>query len=252
MRFLKEFFFAFSCYPKAWAFSSKHHLWRFYAIPALINCLIFLVIGFFAYHYSTQLIDFFQNQFGLEESAVWWKKGLNWLMIGIIRLLTFLLYLKLYRFLMLLLLSPALSMLTEKVQIILQEIPAPPFDFSQLLKDIRRGMTISLKNLLLELGLTLPLMLLGLFLSFLSPFTTVAIILIESYFVGFSMLDYRNEFNRLSVLESQVLIRQHKGFVVGNGLFFNFLLWIPIIGVLFAPVLAVVSANLGIEELEKK
>jgi CysZ protein len=114
-----------------------------------------------------------------------------------------------------------------------------------------RGLGITLKNLIKELAFTLPLYLLAL-IPLITPFSTLAILLIESYFVGFSMIDYRNEFRRLSAGESNRIIKQHRGLAIGNGLAFNLLLLIPVLGVLLAPPLGAVAAGIAANQVLDK
>ena len=153
---------------------------------------------------------------------------------------------------MLILLSPVLSIVAAKVQEILHpERPNEDFHFPQFLQDLKRGLIINLTNLTIELGITIPLILIGLFVSFLSPFTTILIILVESYFLGFGMIDLRNEFMKLGVKESRAVVKKHRPFAVGVGITMYFLIWIPVLGILFAPIWACISAGLGIYELEE-
>ncbi|MFY7788667.1 MAG: EI24 domain-containing protein, partial [Thermoflexibacteraceae bacterium] len=178
-----------------------------------------------------------------------WLSGLLSTVIFVIALL---LCFKIYRYVILMLLSPALALLSERVQQIWHDTPEKPFDMTQLIADVLRGIQISIRNLVIELFLTITLTLIGLILSPLSPIIALLIFVIESYFVGFAMIDYRNEFLRLTARQSREIIWQHKSFSVGIGMTFNILLWIPVVGVLVAPLLAVTAAGIGINKLAAK
>jgi CysZ protein len=84
------------------------------------------------------------------------------------------------------------------------------------------------------------------------PIAPIVILLLESYFMGYSMADYRNEYFGIKSKESRKLINKYFGLTIGNGMLFNFLLLIPLLGVLFAPTFALVSSGLSINYLEKR
>ena len=86
-------------------------------------------------------------------------------------------------------------------------------------------------------------------LAVLAPFL---IYIVESYYFGFAMLDYRNEFMLISAKKSRILINQHKGLVLGIGSMFNFMLFVPFLGVLVAPVLSVVAGGLAFNEVDDR
>jgi CysZ protein len=247
MRFFKEAGSGTGAYVKALSFISTHRLWWYVIIPAIINLLIFLGIGTLIWEFSGRLSTWLIDITGVDSLSGTLGTVLEWLVAILVKLITFLLYFKLYRYTILLLSAPALALIAEKTQEILTG-RSHPFRFRQLIHDILRGLGITLKNLLLELLLTIPLYLLA-FIPLITPVAGVLILCIESYFVGFSMLDYRNEFRRLSAAQSQTLIRHHKGLAIGNGLVFNLLLAIPFAGVLIAPPLAAVAAALAANQV---
>ena len=127
-----------------------------------------------------------------------------------------------------------------------------PFSINQLLKDIKRGVLIALKNIGLQVIIIVFVLVIAVFLPFLSPFVPFVLFFVGAYFQGFSMIDYRNEYHRLTVAESREFINSHKGLVIGNGAVFQIFLLIPIIGTIFAPVFSIVAAALAIEKLDEK
>ncbi len=243
--FFPKLFRSVSAYPKAIAFLNRHRLWHYVLVPAVIYALIFLALSAAVWEFAEALSDQLIDWIGIRTLSGFLDEALSWLVKLLTRLLGFLLYFKLFRYVVLLLASPALALLSEKTQEILTG-QTKPFTFRQFFSDVARGLAISLTNLLLELSFTLPLYLLS-FIPLASPFTVALIIAIESYFVGFAMLDYRNEFRQFSARQSRTWIRQHRGLAIGNGLLFNLLLLIPVAGVLLAPSLAVVAAGLSAE-----
>lgn len=146
---------------------------------------------------------------------------------------------------MLILLSPILGILTEKVQQILHpEYTPPQANVNLLVKSLLRGLQTSFYNLFLELSFTLPLLALGIVFGGLGIFVTPLILAIGWYFLGYANLDLQQEYFQKSFREARKTIWQHRGLALGNGCGFYLLLFIPVFGVLFAPALSVTAANL--------
>jgi CysZ protein len=249
---MKDFIFALRAYPNAVFFTNKHRLWAYYMVPALINLVLFGSLGYAFWLLGANLAAKLETFVPNEAITGKWLLALHYALQTLIYLVLFIFYMKLYRFLMLLLLSPALALYSEKVQEIYHQKTSRAFSWVQLQKDVLRGLQLTFSNLFVELSLTFALLLLGLVLSFLSPLTSALIILVEAYFLGFSMIDYRNEFLQLSPQESKTLVWHYRFFAIGIGISFMLILWIPIIGALVAPFLAITAAGVGINELEKE
>ena len=126
-----------------------------------------------------------------------------------------------------------------------------PFHAAQLVKDIFRGIGISLRNMLLEYFM----MALSFVVTVLFPplivITAPLLLFISWYFIGFTMLDYNFERHRMSISQSITFIRKHKGLACGIGAVYSFLMLLPLfIGMMFAPVIAVVGATLCFLEIK--
>jgi CysZ protein len=76
--------------------------------------------------------------------------------------------------------------------------------------------------------------------------TPLVAFFVDTYYLGFSMLDYSSERNRLSMSESIELIGHHKGLAIGNGMVFYLMHLVPILGWLLAPSYAVIAATLSL------
>jgi CysZ protein len=247
--FLKEFWLGITTYPQAIDFIKKHKLNTYLVLPAIFSALIFTILALVSYLYIGELTAYLDRLLHRTSLEGFWYRIAQWIVNTLVWLFVGFAYLKLYRYLILILLSPFLGLIASKVQDILHQQEVP-FDLGQLLKDVLRGILISLRNLVWELLFTSILMFLSLVVPFLSPFTVVMILLVESYYVGFSMIDYRNEYKKIPFRQSILIVRSHRGFAIANGLAFNFLVLIPIIGVLFAPMLSAVAAGIGIHKIE--
>jgi CysZ protein len=247
---LKEIGLGFSTYFQALSFIQANRLWKYVIIPALLNVLLFVGATVLVWQFTGFISAWIIDMTNLDTVSGDTGNVLEWIVSALVTIISFFIYFKLYRYTILFLSAPALALLAEKTQEILTGI-THPFNGAQLVKDVIRGLGITLKNLIKELAFTIPLYLLAL-IPLITPFATVAILLIESYFVGFSMIDYRNEFRRLSAKESNRIIKKHRGLAVGNGLAFNLLLLLPVIGVLLAPPLGAVAAGLASNQVLDK
>jgi CysZ protein len=65
------------------------------------------------------------------------------------------------------------------------------------------------------------------------------------------LMDYAFEMGGLSMKESITKTRNVPGIPITNGLIFNFILLIPIIGVILGPVLAFIAAQESVNALNK-
>ncbi len=122
-------------------------------------------------------------------------------------------------FLLLLILSPVFSLVSEEVGVKLSE---QTYRFSpvQLLKDIIRGIKISLRNMFYQyIGIAI----ISTVLYFLPEIQlihltgNVLIILITAYFYGFSILDYAMENYRMPYRDSVQFVHQNPGLAIGLG-----------------------------------
>jgi len=114
-----------------------------------------------------------------------------------------------------------------------------------------RGIRINVRNLSLELLLTMPILLLG-FIPIIGVFSTVLLFLVQAYYAGFGNMDYTLE-RHFKYKESIQFVRNHRGLAIGNGMIFMLFLLIPVIGVILVLPLSVTAASIKtIEALQLK
>ena len=148
------------------------------------------------------------------------------------------------KYLVLVLLSPLLAYASERTEEILTGRTFP-FNTSQFLKDVWRGVRIALRNGLLELVITLTVWISTLFVPLLAPLAFLFLFLVSAYFYGFSMFDYVFERRRLEVRASVRAMNDHMGLVLANGACFSLLMKIPLVGICLAPSMAAIGAVLA-------
>ena len=148
------------------------------------------------------------------------------------------------KYIVLILLSPLLAYASERTEEILTG-RTYPFNGVQLMKDALRGALIAMRNGILEISLTVGIWLLTLFVPLLAPLSFLVLFAISSYFYGFSMFDYAFERRRMRIGESVKAVNDHIGAVLVNGALFSLLMKLPLVGMMFAPVMASIGAVLA-------
>jgi CysZ protein len=113
---------------------------------------------------------------------------------------------------------------------------APSFSSSLL-----RAFKINIRNLGKELLYIFPLLFLSL-IPIIGIVFTILIFLIQAYYAGFGNMDYTLE-RHFKYKESISFVKENKGIAIGNGIVFILLLMIPLIGIILALPLSVVSAS---------
>lgn len=242
----KQFAQAVKAYGTAFNIIANHRLWFYFLYPVAL--LILLLIGGTAL--IEQLSDFLQKIVldwirlpGDDSTLSSLLSGAFSFIVNIgLRIIFFFVYASIMKYIVLILLSPVLAILSERTDEIITG-KKYAFSFRQLIKDTLRGSFIAIRNMFFQLALILCCMLLMMIplVGWLSPFF---LLIINYYFYGFSMLDYTNERYRLSVSESVHFIRKNKGLAIGNGFLFAVLFAIPFAGVIIAPVISVIAATI--------
>lgn len=205
-------------------------------------------------------------------------RGLTWYSIKLLILdALYLIFTKFTLYIVVIILSPVLSYLSERIETIISGNKYK-FNFRQLFNDIKRGIRIAMRNIFWEYFFIV--IILGIASYFGGTVKNILIfsipIGIGFYFYGFAFLDYVNERRRLNIQQSIYFVSKHKGLAIAIGsiysifflsffyVFRNYsklptdtatqLLWGTILVVTFilaaiAPILAITSATLSMHEL---
>lgn len=114
-----------------------------------------------------------------------------------------------------------------------------------------RGIRVNLRNLSMELLLTIPILILG-FIPLVGILSTVLLFLVQAYYAGFGNMDYTLE-RHFKYKESIQFVRNHRGLAIGNGMIFMLFLLIPVVGIILVLPLSVTAASIKtIEALQLK
>jgi CysZ protein len=154
-------------------------------------------------------------------------------------------YFSLFKYLFLIIGSPLFAYLSEQTDAL---INGKEYQFrldTQLLKDIRRGARVALRNSLWQTVYTVSVLILS-FIPLVGWISPVICTFVECYYYGFSMLDYSCSRHQLSPAASNAYISQHRGLAIGNGIIFYGMHLIPVVGWVLAPAYAVIAATISL------
>lgn len=245
---LKEIIIAIQAYFQTHRFIIKHRLWKWIFIPGLIYALLFCVGIYFFWKSSNYAIDFMLLKTGVKDWIQKMQNGwLSWFIIFaqiMLHMVLMLFYFSLFKYLFLIIGSPLFAYLSEKTEAIMEGKDFP-FSFTQLIKDIIRGIRIALRNMLWQTVYAISIFILA-FIPVIGWITPLIALMVECYYLGFSMLDYSCERHKLSTSQSITFIGKHKGLAIGNGMIFFLMHLIPFLGWVLAPGYAVIAATISL------
>jgi CysZ protein len=234
---IKNIISGIKAYFGAFGLISKLKLWKFFAIPMLISIITAALIFGAAYSLSDNIGAF------ISKIWIWdWGKatftsisnfigGLFIVVIGLI----------LFKHIIMALSAPFMSPVSEKIEAHLTGQPAHTHRDTTFLQQLMRGIKINGRNLLMELLLTIPLLILK-FIPVINIFSAVLLFLLQAYYAGFGNMDYTLE-RHFQYKQSTQFVRKNRGLAIGNGIVFILFLLIPIIGVILVLPLSVTAAT---------
>ena len=245
---LSNIFKGIQAYTGTFGLISKLGLWKYFGIPILISVLTATTIGFLAYGLSDNIGAF------IAKIWVWeWGKetfttiseiigGITVIAIGLI----------VYKHIIMALSAPFMSPVSEKIERHLLGVDPKEKHIhrnTSFQEQLWRGIRINIRNLMWELLLTIPILLISFIplIGFLSP---VLLFLVQAYYAGFGNMDYTLE-RHFKYRESINFVGKNKGIAIGNGIVFMLFLLIPVIGIILVLPLSVTAASTKTVELLK-
>ncbi|TWO33916.1 EI24 domain-containing protein [Seonamhaeicola sediminis] len=240
---MKSIISGIKAYFGAFGLISKLKLWKYFAIPMFISFVTALVIFFSAYNLSDNISNWIASILPSWGGANWLKityriiSGLIIIVIGLI----------LYKHVIMALSAPFMSPVSEKIEAHLTGNPLHSHRDTTFAQQLWRGIRINVRNLIMELVLTIPILILK-FIPIVNIFSTILLFLMQAYYAGFGNMDYTLE-RHFTYKESIQFVRRHKGISIGNGIIFLLLLFIPVVGVVLVLPLSVTAASVKTVEL---
>lgn len=234
---IKNIISGIKAYFGAFSLISKLKLWKYFAIPMLISFITAILIFGSAYGLSDNIGGFI--------SRIWiWDWGhetfstisnfIGGLIIIVIGLI-------LFKHIIMALSAPFMSPVSEKIEAHFTGNPQHSHRNTSFTQQLWRGIKINGRNLLMELLLTIPILLLK-FIPIVNIFSTILLFMVQAYYAGFGNMDYTLE-RHFQYRDSLQFVRKHRGLAIGNGIVFILCLLIPIIGVILVLPLSVTAAS---------
>lgn len=157
-------------------------------------------------------------------------------------------YFALFKYLFLIFFAPLFAFLHLRIVAIQQSIPFI-FNQKEYLKLVARSILVNLNNMLWQTVYLIPIVLVCT-LPVVGWFTPLFTILMESYFLGYAMMDFGLATEKQNRQLAATYLSRHKGLPIGNGIVFYLLHLLPIIGWITAPFYALVAAHLNTQEIK--
>lgn len=215
---------------------SKLGLWQYFVVPVVISIVTFGLIGLAAWGLSGSIGGLISNVWFWEWGSETFRKISE--LLGALAVLA--LGLITYKHIILALCAPFMSPVSSTIEVHLlgktQQHRATT-NAAQLL----RGVRINIRNFLLELLFTIPLLMLSL-IPGVNFITGILLFLIQAYYAGFGNMDYTLE-RHFKYDESIQFVRNNSGVAIGNGIVFMAMLFIPILGIILVLPLSVTAST---------
>ncbi|APY11072.1 coproporphyrinogen III oxidase [Seonamhaeicola sp. S2-3] len=234
---IKNIISAIKAYFGAFSLISKLKLWKFFAVPMLISLVTAIAIFGTAYGLSDNIGAFISKiwiwDWGHETFAAISNVigGLIVVVIGLI----------LFKHIIMALSAPFMSPVSEKIEAHLTSTKPHSHRNTSFIQQLWRGIKINVRNLFMELLLTIPILLLK-FIPVVNIFSTILLFMVQAYYAGFGNMDYTLE-RHFQYKKSLQFVRQRRGLAIGNGVVFLLLLLIPVVGVILVLPLSVTAAS---------
>ncbi len=233
---LLSIFKSIAAYRGTFQLIGKLGLWKYFGIPMAISFFTAILVGLSAWGLSDNVADVLDY--------IWfWEWGAETFhnigeILGAIFVIA--IGLVLYKHIVMALSAPFMSPVSEKIELHLTgktELHRNTTNSQQLW----RGIRINARNLIMELLLTIPILLIG-FIPIIGIISTILLFLVQSYYAGFGNMDYTLE-RHFNYKESITFVKKNKGTAIGNGMVFMLFLLIPIIGIIVVLPFSVTAAS---------
>ncbi|MEM7369086.1 MAG: EI24 domain-containing protein [Bacteroidota bacterium] len=226
-------------YGRALGMITKHGLIKYMIVPGLISLGVMfgLVGGLWTWFTNSSveqwLIDLWPFEWGVGAiEAIASILALLLLMVSIFFLA---------KYIVMVIVSPFMGSLSEKVEAIVTGKKEP--STSNFISDLIRGLRIALRNVFWELFLTVILLFANLIPVIGSIAALVLTFMVQSYYAGFGSMDYTLERKHYGIRDSVNFVRTHRWTAMGNGSIFLLIFLIPVAGWFLAPAFATVAGT---------
>ncbi|NNE27008.1 MAG: hypothetical protein HKN09_09215 [Saprospiraceae bacterium] len=231
---------SFNAYGRSVNYLFKPWSIKYVIASGLLSLLTLVAFILVIYFYGDNLID--SLFLALTPKAL----SIEWLVVvfeWLTRILLWLGLIFIFKYIVLIITAPIMSLLSESVEIHLTSNTIPQLGFKDQIKSMVRGTRLALSNVVREILITIPTLLLS-FIPGFALFTTPFLLVVQSYYAGFGNFDFFME-RRYNIRESRIFMNRHRGLAIGNGFLFLSFLLVPIVGVLLSPPLSTIAATVA-------
>jgi CysZ protein len=223
MNFFRHFVLGIKSYWKAIGFIRTHKLYWYLPIPAALMLIIYYVGSEIASWQSSWDPELGCLECSNMNETIWFMvKMLLSISLGLVLM-------KFAKYIVVIVLSPMLSILSQSVEKKLTNNKYP-FSLRQTFHDVRRGIRIALRNVMWEYIFFLIILIvsaLGWEEAHKSPVFYLTFV-IGFFYYGFSFIDYINERRRLDIDQSIHFMRNHRGLAIAIGTVYSILILVPV------------------------
>ena len=229
-------------YRKAWHLAGAHKLWSYLWIPGLVSAILGAIFYFLIPKVSGQLSSWIVDVYPWE----WGKAWIGTIAVIFSYIMVVSTVLILYRYLILIISFPFMSLLSQKVERILTgrisgDDRSPVVQF---VREMMRGIGITSVLLSRELFFVV-LLWLASWIPGAALITGPLLFLTHAYYAGCGNADYTLE-RYYAIRQSREFMKENRWAMIGNGAIFLVLLSIPVAGVFVAPVWATIAATYSV------
>lgn len=234
-------------------FIFKNGLAKYFLYALCITVFVFaggaIGVSYLADWLNNQLAELLDHYHWLPDWAAWLQSLFYWIFWIIIRVTLYFVMAFIGGSLILLLMSPILTLLSDAVAVRLGNQKVD-FSFTQFIRDFARAAGLALKNGVIQIILSILCFFIGLIpmVGIVAPFLLFTL---NAYFFGFNFIDYSLERKRLTATESTCFIWKNKVKTIILGTPFALWLLIPFIGSLTSGFIAVISTVAATIDIEK-
>jgi len=253
---MKAFMHGFTGFFRGIEFS-LHRFGLWYFIPLILWLVLvfgltlqlsdFLLSYLFDFINYTTGIDL-SNPSALSDWTEFLKFSFQWGLIIVVYVFFWYVLSRYMKYVVLILLSPLFAYLSERTEEILTG-KTYPFELKKLVKDSIRGAGIAVRNLLIETVFIVFCSIISFFFPLFSPFTLTFLFLVNSYFMAFNFFDYVAERKRMNILQSIRYMRANFYTLMGFGVAYNIVSFVPLLDWVLAPISAASGAVIVDAEL---
>lgn len=243
---IQSIFSGLSAYKDSISLMRKLRLWKFFAVPMAISFFTALVIGITAYGLSDNIGHFIAQLWVWE----WGAQTVETISTVVGALIIIALGLIAYKHIIMAFSAPFMSPVSEKIEAHFYPGVHQHRDTTNA-GQLVRGIKINLRNLVWELLISIPLLLLSL-IPVVGIIATALLFLIQAYYAGFGNMDYTLE-RHFPYRESVNFVKANRGFAIGNGIVFMLFLLIPVVGIILVlPISVTAASKTTLELLEQQ